>query len=136
MKLLVCAGGTGGGVYPALAVLERLANNQPADILWVGSEGGMEADLVLRAGINFTTIPAAGVHGVGLKALPGNIARLMRGYTAARKVLREFQPDALFFTELRGMRVGQALGGNAVRAPSERLDKNHERTKATKAVAL
>ncbi len=58
----------------------------------------MEADLVTRAGINFTTIPAAGVHGVGWKALPGNIARLMCGYAAARKVLREFRPDVLFFT--------------------------------------
>jgi UDP-N-acetylglucosamine--N-acetylmuramyl-(pentapeptide) pyrophosphoryl-undecaprenol N-acetylglucosamine transferase len=58
----------------------------------------MEADLVTRAGINFTTIPAAGVHGVGLKALPGNLARLMRGYGAARKMLREFEPDAMFFT--------------------------------------
>jgi UDP-N-acetylglucosamine--N-acetylmuramyl-(pentapeptide) pyrophosphoryl-undecaprenol N-acetylglucosamine transferase len=58
----------------------------------------MEADLVARAGINFTTIPAAGVHGVGLKALPGNIARLVRGYGAARKVLRAFNPDVMFFT--------------------------------------
>jgi UDP-N-acetylglucosamine--N-acetylmuramyl-(pentapeptide) pyrophosphoryl-undecaprenol N-acetylglucosamine transferase len=58
----------------------------------------MEADLVTRAGIDFITIPAAGVHGVGLKALPGNLARLMRGYGAARKVLREFNPDVMFFT--------------------------------------
>ncbi len=58
----------------------------------------MEADLVTRAGINFTTIPAAGVHGVGLKALPGNLARLMRGYLAARNILRNFKPDVMFFT--------------------------------------
>ena len=58
----------------------------------------MEADLVMRTGINFTTIPAAGVHGVGLKTLPGNIARLMRGYAAARKILRAFKPDVMFFT--------------------------------------
>ncbi len=58
----------------------------------------MEADLVTRAGINFATIPAAGVHGVGLKALPGNIARLVRGYAAARDILQEFKPDVMFFT--------------------------------------
>ena len=80
VKLLVCAGGTGGGVYPALVVLERLESEHPMDVLWVGSEGGMEADLVTRAGINYSTIPAAGVHGVGLKALPGNLTRLVRGY--------------------------------------------------------
>jgi len=58
----------------------------------------MEADLVTRAGINYTTIPAAGVHGVGLKALPGNLARLVRGFGAARKVLNEFNPNVMFFT--------------------------------------
>jgi len=98
VKLLVCAGGTGGGVYPALVVLERLESDLTLDVLWVGSEGGMEADLVTRAGINYTTIPAAGVHGVGLKALPGNLARLMRGYGAARKVVQNFKPDVMFFT--------------------------------------
>ncbi len=104
---MICAGGTGGGVYPALAVHEAL-NVQPFDlaqgkrstfnVLWVGSEGGMEASLVQRAGIPFTAIPAAGLHGVGLRALPGNLGKLARGYFASRRILREFRPDALFFT--------------------------------------
>jgi UDP-N-acetylglucosamine:LPS N-acetylglucosamine transferase len=85
-------------VYPALVVLDQLANKYSTDVLWVGSEGGMEADLVTRAGINYTTIPAAGVHGVGLKALPGNLARLVRGFGAARKVLNKFNPNVMFFT--------------------------------------
>lgn len=67
-------------------------------ILWVGSEGGMEADLVKRAGVPFTTIPAAGVHGVGWRALPGNVWRLWRGLLASRRILKSFQPDVLFFT--------------------------------------
>ncbi len=66
--------------------------------LWVGSEGGMEADLVRRAGIPFRAIPAAGVHGVRLRALPGNLARLGRGFFAARRLLADFRPQALFFT--------------------------------------
>ena len=97
MRLLICAGGTGGGVYPALAVLQALTNDEgrrtkegslssseidrkrstlvirPSSVLWVGTEGGMEADLVKRAGIPFETIPAAGVHGVGWRALPRNV---------------------------------------------------------------
>ena len=68
------------------------------DTLWVGAEGGMEADLVQRAGIPFRAIPAAGVHGVGLRALPGNLGRLGRGLLAARRVLAEFDPHVLFFT--------------------------------------
>jgi UDP-N-acetylglucosamine--N-acetylmuramyl-(pentapeptide) pyrophosphoryl-undecaprenol N-acetylglucosamine transferase len=66
--------------------------------LWIGGEGGMEADLVKRAGVPFAAIPAAGLHGVGLKALPANLARLGRGARQARQILRRFKPDVLFFT--------------------------------------
>lgn len=99
MRLLICAGGTGGGVYPALAVLEALKNRRPGvETLWVGGEGGMEEELVNRAGIPYRSIPAAGVHGVGLRALPGNLAKLARGILQSRRILREFKPDVLFFT--------------------------------------
>ncbi len=88
-------------MYPALSVLQALtanANASAVTCLWVGGEGGMEADLVQRAGLPFDAIPAAGVHGVGLRALPGNLLRLARGVAAARRILRRFQPDVLLFT--------------------------------------
>jgi len=102
-------------VYPALAVLEALKKLQNErlqvadtqadgsstfnlDTLWVGGEDGMEEDLVKREGIPYRSIPAAGVHGVGARALPGNIAKLTRGVIASRQILREFKPDVLFFT--------------------------------------
>ncbi|MBK9208284.1 MAG: UDP-N-acetylglucosamine--N-acetylmuramyl-(pentapeptide) pyrophosphoryl-undecaprenol N-acetylglucosamine transferase [Anaerolineales bacterium] len=99
MRLLICAGGTGGGVYPALAVHSALTSQHPhLETLWVGGEGGMEEELVNRAGISYRSIPAAGVHGVGLRALPGNIAKLTRGVLASRRIVHEFKPDVLFFT--------------------------------------
>ncbi len=58
----------------------------------------MEAELVTREGIPFEAIPAAGVHGVGLSALPGNLWRLYRGFRQARRLLRRFQPQVMFFT--------------------------------------
>ena len=67
-------------------------------MLWIGGEGGMEADLVAREAIPFEAIPAAGVHGVGLRALPGNLWRLVRGTLAARRLVRQFQPDVMLFT--------------------------------------
>jgi len=86
-------------VYPALAVLDAFRAEHPtSEILWVGGEGGMEEALVKRLGIPFRTIPAAGVHGVGLRALPGNLGKLARGFAASRRILREYRPDALFFT--------------------------------------
>lgn len=84
-------------MYPALAVLQRL-EDKVDEVLWVGGQGGMEEDLVRRAGVPFRAVPAAGVHGVGLRALPGNLGRLARGYLAARRLLAAFRPDVLFFT--------------------------------------
>lgn len=96
---MICAGGTGGGVYPALAVHKALLAQDPdAQVLWVGGVDGMEASLLERAGIAYDSIPAAGVHGVGLKRLPGNLFALVRGFFASRRILQKFQPDALFFT--------------------------------------
>jgi UDP-N-acetylglucosamine--N-acetylmuramyl-(pentapeptide) pyrophosphoryl-undecaprenol N-acetylglucosamine transferase len=58
----------------------------------------MEAELVKREGISFTSIPAAGLHGVGLGALPRNSSRLARGFAASRRILLAFRPDILLFT--------------------------------------
>ncbi len=101
-------------MYPALAVLQAIENEivvnhqaggelsaQAQDkfsVLWVGSLGGMEQDLVTRAGLQFRAIPAAGIHGVGVKALPGNLARLVRGYFHSRRILKEYRPDVILFT--------------------------------------
>lgn len=84
-------------MYPALAVLQALSDRVD-QVLWVGGEGGLEADMVKRENIAFESIPAAGIHGVGLKALPGNILRLARGYFASRRILKTFKPDVLLFT--------------------------------------
>lgn len=108
-------------MYPALAALQALRDRMRApdsnhnarhgtqaqldevtqphlELLWVGSVGGMEAELVKRAGVPYAEIEAAGVHGVGWRALPGNALRLARGYLQARAILRDFRPHVLFFT--------------------------------------
>jgi UDP-N-acetylglucosamine--N-acetylmuramyl-(pentapeptide) pyrophosphoryl-undecaprenol N-acetylglucosamine transferase len=68
------------------------------EVLWVGGEGGIEVDLISREEIELTTIPAAGVHGVGLKVLPGNLWQIIKGYFSARRIIKEYQPQVLFFT--------------------------------------
>jgi UDP-N-acetylglucosamine--N-acetylmuramyl-(pentapeptide) pyrophosphoryl-undecaprenol N-acetylglucosamine transferase len=86
-------------VYPALAVHSALTSlYADVETLWVGSEGGMEADLVKRAGLPYRLIPAAGVHGVSLRELPGNLLQLARGVMVSRRILHGFRPDVLFFT--------------------------------------
>jgi UDP-N-acetylglucosamine--N-acetylmuramyl-(pentapeptide) pyrophosphoryl-undecaprenol N-acetylglucosamine transferase len=58
----------------------------------------MEEDLVKRRGLQYEAIPAAGVHGVGWRAMPGNVWKLMRGYGAARRIVNRFHPDVMLFT--------------------------------------
>jgi UDP-N-acetylglucosamine--N-acetylmuramyl-(pentapeptide) pyrophosphoryl-undecaprenol N-acetylglucosamine transferase len=79
-----------------LAVVAALS--EQVDVLWIGGIGSMEEQLVPRAGLRFEAIPAAGVHGVGLKALPGNLIQLAKGYRAARRIVRSYRPEAMLFT--------------------------------------
>jgi UDP-N-acetylglucosamine--N-acetylmuramyl-(pentapeptide) pyrophosphoryl-undecaprenol N-acetylglucosamine transferase len=101
-------------VYPALAVHSALtAKVRDLDMLWVGGEGGMEESLVKRQGITFQSIPAAGIHGVGLLTLPRNLGMIGRGVLASRRILNEFRPDVLFFTG-GFVAVPMALAGRSI----------------------
>lgn len=84
-------------MYPALSIQQALTDRFES-ILWVGGIAGMEAELVSRQNIPFRSIPAAGLHGVGLRSLPGNLFKLAQGFSASARILREFRPDVLLFT--------------------------------------
>ncbi len=101
-------------MYPALTVLQAV-KNKTEDILWVGSQGGIETALVERAQIPFKTIPSAGVHGIGLKTLPGNIWKLVQGFFQSIKILREFKPDVILYT---GGYVAVPMAIAGIRIPS------------------
>lgn len=58
----------------------------------------MEASLLASHKIHFEPIPAAGVHGVGITKLPGNIIQILKGYQRARGIIGSFKPDAVFYT--------------------------------------
>lgn len=100
MRVLVCAGGTGGGIYPALAVvteLKALGIGNEA-LLWIGTKGEMEETLVPRAGLRLETISGGPIVGVPMVTRTKNAMKLARGYTAASAHLRRFQPDVMFMT--------------------------------------
>jgi undecaprenyldiphospho-muramoylpentapeptide beta-N-acetylglucosaminyltransferase len=99
MRFLICAGGTGGGVYPALAATQALLSQAPeSEMLWVGGRGGMEERLVSHAGLRLATIRAAGLHGVGLRQAPGNMAQLVGGTLQALAIMRDFRPHSVLLT--------------------------------------
>lgn len=105
-------------MYPALAVLQALndlnQSRETADaVLWVGGENGMEGEIISRLNIEYKSIPAAGLHGVGVRNLPGNLVKLFQGYLKAGRILREFKPDVLFYTG-GYLAVPAAFAGRAI----------------------
>lgn len=85
-------------MYPALSVLQALGNEAQNTTLWVGGQSELEKELVARQGVPYTGIPAAGLHGVGLRSLPRNLGQLAQGFLASQRILKQFNPDVLVFT--------------------------------------
>ena len=83
--------GERGWRISSLAVVQERDKDHSDAILWVGSEKGMEYSLVKHAGLEFSGIAAAGIHGVGWKKLPRNIASLVRGFFDSRRILKDFK---------------------------------------------
>ena len=91
---LVMAGGTGGHIFPALAVAEAL-RARGWRVHWLGSPNSMESRLVPPRGFALETIDFGGVRGKGLKTLALLPWRLARAFWQARQVVRRVQPDVL-----------------------------------------
>ena len=98
MKLLIAGGGTGGHVFPALAIArEWLARGKEREVVLVGTERGIEMKLVPQAGLPLETLRVAGLKGKGGATLFRNLAMLAGpAMLDARRVLREHKPVAAF----------------------------------------
>jgi UDP-N-acetylglucosamine--N-acetylmuramyl-(pentapeptide) pyrophosphoryl-undecaprenol N-acetylglucosamine transferase len=95
-------------VYPGLTVIKALLDHKPAgsslptlessDLLWIGSRGGIEGDLVKHAGTEFVGLAAGGLRGKGLLDKARNGLRIVGSVGRARHILSEFKPDVVLVT--------------------------------------
>ena len=92
--LLVMAGGTGGHVFPGLAVADRL-KAQGWTIHWLGTADRMEAELVPAHGYPISFIDIQGVRGNGIKRLLVAPYRIVKSVLQARRVLKNIRPDVV-----------------------------------------
>ncbi len=99
-RILLTGGGTGGHVYPALAVAARGrdGDGDRSEFLYVGTSRGLERDIVEKAGLPFRSIDAGAVRGRSIVAGSIGIARTVHGIIQARRVIGDFQPDVVLAT--------------------------------------
>lgn len=100
MRLALTAGGTGGHIYPALAVLDaaRAADPGGLTVRFFGPDDRGERAIVERHGLAFETVASAGVRGRGPMRLAMSFVRLALGTATAVWKLRRFKPDVVFST--------------------------------------
>ncbi|GHV89600.1 UDP-N-acetylglucosamine--N-acetylmuramyl-(pentapeptide) pyrophosphoryl-undecaprenol N-acetylglucosamine transferase [Spirochaetia bacterium] len=95
-QIAFTGGGTGGHIYPGLAVISRLREMGYFRICWIGSNKGMDRSLVEAAGLEFYGIPSGKLRRYfSLKNIP-DIFRVLGGFFAARRLLEKISPALLF----------------------------------------
>jgi UDP-N-acetylglucosamine--N-acetylmuramyl-(pentapeptide) pyrophosphoryl-undecaprenol N-acetylglucosamine transferase len=96
MKILIAAGGTGGHIYPGIAIANEIVRrNADAEVMFVGTARGLEKKIVPENGYQLSLINSAGLKNVGFVGKLKGLAVLPRSFIEARKILKEFKPDVV-----------------------------------------
>ena len=99
MKVLLAGGGTGGHVYPAIAIANKIKEHNPdCEILFVGTKNGIESEIVPKAGFELKTVT---VQGFKRKIDLDNIKRvfkLCKGLEQSRRIVKKYKPDIVIGT--------------------------------------
>lgn len=99
MKYLISGGGTGGHIYPALAIADKIKEyDDNAEILYIGTENSLESELVPKKGYKFKTVRVEGLpRKLNIDFLK-SIKKLLLGLNDARKIVKDFEPDVAIGT--------------------------------------
>ena len=93
-KIIISGGGTGGHIYPAIAIADEIKNRLPdSEILFVGALGKMEMEKVPKAGYQIKGLPISGIDRGNLLSNLSFPLKLQKSLKLAKKILKEFKPD-------------------------------------------
>lgn len=94
MKVIISAGGTGGHIYPALSIINKIKEEEPnSEFLYIGTHNRMEKDIVPQKGIPFKSIE---IYGFNRKQILKNVKTvkcLFKSYKECKKIIKDFNPD-------------------------------------------
>jgi UDP-N-acetylglucosamine--N-acetylmuramyl-(pentapeptide) pyrophosphoryl-undecaprenol N-acetylglucosamine transferase len=94
--MLVAGGGTGGHVFPGIALAEEVVGRHPGnDVVFVGTGRGLEATVVPQAGFPIELIEVKGLKGKGLVLALANLLLLPRAFLQSWRILRRWRPDVV-----------------------------------------
>ena len=99
MRLMVSGGGTGGHIYPALALIERLKQVEPdTEVLYVGAKRGLETKIVPQAGYRLETMEVQGFRrSLSLENVK-TVYLFLKAVAQAKKLIKDFRPDVVLGT--------------------------------------
>jgi UDP-N-acetylglucosamine--N-acetylmuramyl-(pentapeptide) pyrophosphoryl-undecaprenol N-acetylglucosamine transferase len=95
MRVILAGGGTGGHVIPALAIAQELRSRYHAQVLFVGTQRGIETRLVPAAGFELHLIQVGALNRVDLATRLKTLLDLPRAFMESAKLVREFRPDVM-----------------------------------------
>ncbi len=99
MRVVLTGGGTGGHIYPALAVARQIKQQEPdSELLYIGSQRGLEKQLADQEGIRFEAIEITGFKRSLAWDNVKTVLRFVKGVRRSKQLLREFRPDAVIGT--------------------------------------
>jgi UDP-N-acetylglucosamine--N-acetylmuramyl-(pentapeptide) pyrophosphoryl-undecaprenol N-acetylglucosamine transferase len=93
LRVLIAGGGTGGHLYPGIALAEEITATPGGEVLFVGTARGLESKLIPEAGFALELMDVTGLKRKGLRALVSGLALLPSAFARSRELLRRFKPD-------------------------------------------
>jgi UDP-N-acetylglucosamine--N-acetylmuramyl-(pentapeptide) pyrophosphoryl-undecaprenol N-acetylglucosamine transferase len=123
LRVIIAGGGTGGHLFPGLAVADALGRRRPSRIVFVGSSRGIETRVVAKRGYPLRTLPVRALRGQGFLGLANSVLRLPASLLSAWRLLGEIRPDLLI--GVGGYASGPVvIAGRWHRVPTVLLEQN------------
>jgi len=96
MRVIISAGGTGGHIYPALAIIDKIKKQEPnSEFLYIGTHNRMEKDIVPQKGIPFKSIEMYGLNKKNIFKNFKTIKCIFKGFKDCKQMIKEFNPDVV-----------------------------------------